>query len=137
MVIEIVKEKAKTGEFNIYDFPTYLKAIKELAMQDPEFKKVLSKTPDFTIQFSIFGALDVYFQISKGNIIVVEGLHESPDIKFEMTDVVGSGIIKNEIDPISAYISGDIKISGDPVLAMKLRPFFIKYNKILGFKIRE
>ena len=137
MEVEIVKTKVNTGEFDIQDFVLYLKAIKELAQQDPEIQEILRKTQDFSIQFSIFGITDVYFQVCNGEIIVEEGVVENPNIRFEMTDVIGSGIIKNEIDPVSAYLSGDFKISGEPALAMKLKPFIQKYNKILGFRVSE
>ena len=134
MEVKIIKAKVSAGEFDINDFGTYLRAIKDLASEDQEIKKVLQNYPDLIIQFSIFGVIDVYFQINKGKIIIEDGIAENPNIKFEMTDVVGSGIIKNEIDPISAYLSGDFKINGETALAMKLKPFIQEYNERLGFK---
>ncbi len=135
MAVETIKTKVERGEFEAKDFGIYLMAIKELAIKDNEVREILREMPDFVIQFSIFGAIDVYLQLKNGNLEVVEGVIENPAIKFEMTDVVATGIIKNEIDPISAYLSGDIKINGETVLAMKLKPIIEKYNKILGFKV--
>ena len=134
MEVEIIREKVSSGEFDIQDFSTYLKAIQELAAGDSEIQQVLTKSPNFIIQFSIFGVIDVYIEIKDGKMKVEDGSVENPNIKFEMTDMVGSGIIKNEIDPVSAYLSGDFKINGDMALAMKLKPFIKKYNASLGFK---
>ncbi|MHA1268914.1 MAG: SCP2 sterol-binding domain-containing protein [Candidatus Helarchaeota archaeon] len=134
MAVEDVKKKASVGEFDIQDFKLYLMAIRDLAAEDTEVKEILKGTPDFSIQFSIFGVMDIIFQVKDGEIIIEDGIIEGPNIKFEMTDIVGSGIIKNEIDPVSAYLSGDIKITGDTALAMKFRPFIDRCNKVLGFK---
>lgn len=134
MAVDIIRKKNSSGDFDIHDFETYLRAIKELASQDPDIEDILQEIPDFTIQFSIYGITDIYFQVNNNQIIIENGVAENAEIKFEMTDVVGSGIIKNEIDPVSAYLSGDFKITGETALAMKLKPFIEKYKQDLGFK---
>jgi putative sterol carrier protein len=134
MAVDIIRKKNLSGDFDIHDFETYLRAIKELASQDPDIEEILQEIPDFTIQFSIYGITDIYFQVNNNQINIENGVAENAEIKFEMTDVVGSGIIRNEIDPVSAYLSGDFKITGEAALAMKLKPFIEKYKQDLGFK---
>ncbi|TFF87632.1 MAG: hypothetical protein EU548_10015 [Promethearchaeota archaeon] len=137
MEVDIVRKKVAAGDFDIQDFELYLKAIKELSAEDTKIKEVLEGLSNFSIQFSILGVTDVYLKIENGEIFVETGLIDNPNIAFEMTDIVGSGIIKNEIDPISAYLSGDFKIIGDAAIAMKLKPYIQKYQKNLGFKIEK
>ncbi|MBD3227435.1 MAG: hypothetical protein GF329_04530 [Candidatus Lokiarchaeota archaeon] len=134
MEVDLVKKKVADNDFDIQDFEIYLKAIKELTDNDPEIKDVLNELSNFSIQFSIFGLTDIHLRVENGEVIVESGVIENPNIIFEMTDVVGSGIIRNEIDPISAYLSGDFKITGDAALAMKLKPYIQKYKKVLGFE---
>ncbi len=73
------------------------------------------------LQFNIEGAQPFYIEVKDGKMKIHEGTHDQPDLVFEANRDTILGILSGEIDATSAYMSGDLKITGALPDAVKFR----------------
>ncbi|MEM1611020.1 MAG: SCP2 sterol-binding domain-containing protein [Sulfolobales archaeon] len=84
----------------------------EITNNDPKLRGQL-KGPMY-FQFEIEGEPPFYMEITpEGVIRIVEGRHSSPTAVLSAKDEVMVKIIKGELDPVRAYLRGELKIRGD------------------------
>ncbi|MEM2301277.1 MAG: SCP2 sterol-binding domain-containing protein [Sulfolobales archaeon] len=96
-----------------------MKKTAEIVNSDPKLKSQM-KGPLY-IQFQIEGEPPFYMEIaSDGTVKIVEGKHGSPAVTLIAKDAVMVGIIKGELDPVRAYLKGELKISGDVFIAQRI-----------------
>ena len=96
-----------------------MKKTAEIVNSDPKLKSQM-KGPLY-IQFQIEGESPFYMEIaSDGTVKIVEGKHGSPAVTLIAKDEVMVGIIKGELDPVRAYLRGELKINGDIFIAQKI-----------------
>jgi len=103
--------------------------VKELFERMPaSFQKEAATGLDVAIQFDITGERGGkwYAAIKDGELDVVEGAHESPDltITVEAQDYIdiSTGTLNEQL----AFMTGRITARGDTVLAMKLPGIFTR-----------
>jgi putative sterol carrier protein len=75
-----------------------------------------------TIQYKITEPM--YLVIDNGQCTVHDGLAPSPDLALIMTDEDLKALLKGELNGISAFMSGKLKVEGDMMLAQRLSSFF-------------
>jgi putative sterol carrier protein len=84
----------------------------EIVNNDPKLKGQIRGPMYF--QFEIDGEPPFYMEItSEGIVRIVEGKHGSPTAVLSAKDDVMVKIIKGELDPVRAYLRGELKIRGD------------------------
>lgn len=64
------------------------------------------------------------FRIVNGQGELIPGGVEKPDITINVSDKDWLSIIEGKLDPMQAFMTGKVKISGDMMLAMKLQQLF-------------
>lgn len=79
-----------------------------------------------TIQWNITGGeTGVWaFEIVDGVGRLIPGGVEKPDTSFTTSDKTWMAIAEGRQDPMKAFITGKLKVSGDMMLAMKVPQFF-------------
>ena len=65
-----------------------------------------------------------YATIKEGELEVVKGEHENPNITLTMADEDYLAMIAGTLDGQAAFMAGKLKIKGDMSLAMKLGSLF-------------
>jgi putative sterol carrier protein len=65
-----------------------------------------------------------YAAIKEGELEVVKGEHENPNITLTMADEDYLAMIAGTLDGQAAFMAGKLKIKGDMSLAMKLASIF-------------
>jgi len=84
----------------------------EIVNSDPKLRSQL-KGPMY-FQFEIEGEPPFYMEISEdGSIKIVEGRHSSPTATLSAKDETMVKIIRGELDPVRAYLRGELRIRGD------------------------
>ena len=58
--------------------------------------------------------------ISRGTLSVVDGLHENPDLAVEADAAAWLALINGQADPAELFMSGELLVSGDMDLMMRL-----------------
>jgi putative sterol carrier protein len=75
------------------------------------------------IQFDITDGEPVYQRIDNGTLSVHEGRAEAPDVVISMTDSNFVKLFKGELNPMTAFMMGKLKVKGDVSLAQRLSSF--------------
>jgi putative sterol carrier protein len=81
---------------------------------------------DETFQWEITGtqAGKWALRIANQTCQLIKGGVEQPDLNMSMSDEVWLGIASGKLDPVNAFTTGKIKMSGDTRLAMRLQQLF-------------
>ncbi|HZU68839.1 MAG TPA: SCP2 sterol-binding domain-containing protein [Ktedonobacteraceae bacterium] len=79
-----------------------------------------------TFQWNITGdqAGKWAFRVNNGTGEVIPGGVEKPDITFTVSDKDWIAITEGKLDPMNAFMTGKLRVSGDMMLAMKLQQLF-------------
>ncbi|MEM1657975.1 MAG: SCP2 sterol-binding domain-containing protein [Candidatus Jordarchaeales archaeon] len=97
-----------------------LKKIEEIAAKNEDIQAEIEGW-DRILQFNIEGAQPFYVQTKNGKLTIHQGTHQNPDLTFEASKETILAILKGELDATSAYMSGDLKITGPLPDAVKFR----------------
>ncbi len=133
--VDEVKAKVEAKEFDASDLPLFLAALEEIARSNEDLIDELEDTEDVSIQFNVPGVIAAYLEIKDGKLSAKEGTIDNPDVTLEMTEEVGKNMFTGETDAASAYMAGDLKITGEMAKAMKLRSLIEIAGEELGFEI--
>jgi len=91
----------------------------EIVNNDPKLKGQM-KGPLY-FQFEIEGEKPFYMEIaSDGEVKIVEGRHSSPTAVLSAKDETMVKIIRGELDPVRAYLRGELRIRGDIFASQKI-----------------
>ena len=74
-----------------------------------------------TVQYNI--SEPMYTVIKDGKLSVHEGTIENPSLDITMSDENLVKLFNNELNPMTAFMTGKIKVKGDLMLAQKLAGF--------------
>lgn len=79
-----------------------------------------------TLQWNITGEeAGVYaLKIANGTCELIRGGVEKPDMALTMTDKDWLAIAEGTLNPMTAFTSGKLKLTGDMMLAMKMQQIF-------------
>ena len=78
---------------------------------------------DAIFQFELSGEDEGTFHlnVSDGNVELVEGANENPNVTISMDSADFKSMLQGELNATSAFMSGKLKVKGDMSLAMKLQ----------------
>ena len=81
---------------------------------------------DIVIQHSLAGegGGEYYVSIKDGACSISEGTHDSPSMGLNMEASDFVGLTTGELDPMGAFMSGKLKVTGDMSIAMKMQSLF-------------
>jgi putative sterol carrier protein len=108
-------------------------------MSELTIKSIMDQTPghfdaeaagdmDCVIQMNFTGeeAADYHMVIQNKTVQVHEGSTSSSDMSMTVDSEVYKGIISGEVNAMSAFMQGKVKVSGDMSLAMKMQTIFTR-----------
>lgn len=75
-----------------------------------------------TVQFNI--TEPTYLNIANGQVEVVTGQAEAPDVTLTVSDENLIKLLKGDLSGVMAYMSGKLQVDGDLMLAKQLPDFF-------------
>lgn len=75
-----------------------------------------------TIQYSI--STPMYVVIDNGQCTAHDGVAPSADVNLKMADDDLKALLKGELNGITAFMSGKLKLEGDMMLAQRLPSLF-------------
>jgi putative sterol carrier protein len=81
---------------------------------------------DAVFQYNIEGADggDWYVVVKNQTCSVSEGVHANPTVSLRLADKDWIAICNGELDSMSAFMSGKLKITGDIMLAQRITSLF-------------
>ena len=86
---------------------------------DPE--KLQGMTASYQFMLSGDEGGNFYLELESGRGAPEEGTLEDPDLTVSVDIADFLGLLKGELNPMTAFMSGKIKVEGDMTLAMKLQ----------------
>lgn len=105
-----------------------LAAIIEKAGNAPEVTKELASW-EKTFQFDVTDESPYYVTIDKGNISLEDGKSPSPAATIGASGVVLSEMFAGKLNPVQAFMGGQLKVTGDIFSAQKLTSIINKARK--------
>lgn len=96
-----------------------LAVIVEKAKAAPAVLKELSSWSK-TFQFNVSDGSPYYVSIEKGMVSLNEGSVQSPSATVSATDDVLVQLFSGNLNPVQAFMSGQLKVTGDIFSAQKL-----------------
>lgn len=90
------------------------------------FDKAVERLPEVrswskVYQIVVEGVGEFYLEIKDGKLNIVDGRHPSPIATLSMTGDVLEKILKGELDAMKAFMTRQIKISGNVLDTMNLK----------------
>jgi putative sterol carrier protein len=104
-----------------------LNSAKEIFAKMPEvFNPTAAQGLDAVFQFDISGERGGQWNVvvKDGTCEVKEGAHESPSVTLSMAEETWIKIVNKEINGMQAFMSGQLKASGDIMLAQRIEQLF-------------
>ena len=101
--------------------------VKEIFTRMPEvFNPSAAQDLDVVIQYEISGEGGGNWSIiiKEGTCQVQEGTHDSPTVTLSMSDETWVKIVTKETNGMQAFMSGQLKVSGDVMLAQRIEQLF-------------
>ncbi len=101
--------------------------IKEIINNMPEFfNPSAAQGLDVVIQYDISGdgGGKWHIKIKDGACKIQEGSNESPDVTLIMPDETWLAIVNKETDGMQAFMSGQLKVAGDIMIAQRIEQLF-------------
>lgn len=97
--------------------------VNDLIKQLPSALNAASaSTMQSTIQYTISNPM--YIVIENGKCTVHEGIAPSSDVNLKMADDDLAALLKGELNGVSAFMNGKLKLEGDMMLAQRLPSLF-------------
>ncbi|WP_026076191.1 SCP2 sterol-binding domain-containing protein [Noviherbaspirillum massiliense] len=98
-------------------------SVNELIRKMPEaINPAATANMHSTIQYKI--TQPMYLVIDDGKCTAHDGLAPSPDLSLIISDENLAAMLKGELNGISAFMSGKLKVEGDMMLAQRLPSLF-------------
>ena len=101
--------------------------VKEIFGKMPEvFNADAAQGLDAVFQYEITGdnGGDWSVVVKDGACQVSEGVHESPSVTLALSGDTWLGIVNKETNGMQAFMSGDLKATGDIMLAQRIEQLF-------------
>jgi putative sterol carrier protein len=101
--------------------------VKEIFSKMSEaFKPSAAQGLDVVFQFGITGegGGDWNVTIKDGTCQVQEGTHDSPTVTLTMSGETWLGMVNKELNGMQAFMAGQLKASGDIMLAQRIEQLF-------------
>ena len=101
--------------------------VKEIFAKMPEaFNPNAAQGLDAVFQFDISGDNGGSWNvvIKDGACQVQEGTHDSPTVTLSLSDETWVGMVNKQVNGMQAFMSGQLKVSGDIMLAQRIEQLF-------------
>ncbi len=92
--------------------------VKELLLRVPQAVNLPTSTPSAVIQYDV--SEPVYHVIEGGSVRAVEGHAAAPDVTIKVSDANLWKLFNGDLNPMSALMTGRLRVKGDVMLAQKL-----------------
>jgi putative sterol carrier protein len=117
---EALMAKIDDGDFSVADLPDFLEVFQEICNTSEDVEE---EVEDWERKFQIVltDGDNFWFKIEENKFHYGMGEVEEPDVTLEMDGDTAAGVFTGEIDATSAYMSGDLKITGPLPDAVKFR----------------
>lgn len=115
-----LRVKIDDGTLDAEDIPTYLDVISQVANASEEIQEE-AEDWSLVIQFVIEGATNVSLTITDGHFTFGTGLNDDADVTLFMDGLTATQLFSGNLDATSAYMAGDLKITGALPDAIKFR----------------
>lgn len=92
--------------------------VKELLLKVPQAVNLPASTPSAVIQYDV--TEPVYHVIEGGSVRAVEGYADAPDVTIKVSDANLWKLFNGDLNPMSALMTGRLRVKGDVMLAQKL-----------------
>ena len=91
------------------------------------FRPEMATDLDIVVQFDFRGAdaHQAYARISRGTLAVVDSLYDNPDLAVEADGTAWLALVNGEASPTELYSAGDLFVSGDMDLMMRLADLLV------------
>ncbi|HME51203.1 MAG TPA: SCP2 sterol-binding domain-containing protein [Candidatus Lokiarchaeia archaeon] len=113
-------DKIKKGEFSISDSMDFFIVLCEVANGNDEIQDEVEGW-DRNLLFNITDGPQITLLVQGGKFEVQEGEQGTPDVTLSMNSDVAVGVLSGETDATSAYMAGDLKVTGPLPDAIKFR----------------
>jgi putative sterol carrier protein len=118
MDIDLLKKLAKLrdgeGERKPSDALLLLEALKQLAQENEEIKEEVEDMDTLIAQFEWTDlGYKYWLKVGEGQVDYAEGEAEDPGVTLRAKAATWASLGSREIDPTSAYMSGDLEIEGN------------------------
>jgi putative sterol carrier protein len=90
----------------------------ELLHRVPEAFDAGDMDEDLVVQYDI--SEPVYHVLEGGVLKAIDGNAEAPDVTIRISDENLIDLMKGELNPMSAFMTGKLKVQGNVMLAQKL-----------------
>lgn len=117
---EAIDRKIQNDEFDVFDLPAYFTLFCQLANEVEEIQEEFAEWNQ-RILLDLTGLETYLISVEDGRFTATPGSIEEPDLIFTMAATDAVGIFSGEKDAESAFVSGDLKVTGDLFEAMKLQ----------------
>lgn len=117
---EELAEKLDSGDLAIEDILDFFKILGDIGNENEEIQDEVEGW-DRVLLFDPEGGQQITMTCKDGKFTVEEGAKGTPDITLGMTADVAVGILSGETDATSAYMAGDLKVTGPLPDAIKFR----------------
>ncbi|HCG77883.1 MULTISPECIES: SCP2 sterol-binding domain-containing protein [Thalassolituus] len=89
-----------------------------------KFNPAAAEGLDLVFQFNIEDADNYHLIVKDGACEVVQGEAGDPNVTLIMNSETLQGIVNGDLDGMMAFMSGQLKVEGDMMLATKLGELF-------------
>ncbi|MDI4638272.1 MULTISPECIES: SCP2 sterol-binding domain-containing protein [Halomonadaceae] len=79
---------------------------------------------DDVFQFNFSDKGNYYLVVKDGSLDIQEGEHEDPSVTLKLSSDTLKGVMSGEISGMSAFMSGQLKATGNIMLATRLNSLF-------------
>lgn len=95
-----------------------------IELMNKKFNPEAASGVNITYQYEIEDSNNFYLVVSDGTCQLTEGDAADPEVKMIMSSDTLHGIMAGEIEGMMAFMSGQLRLEGDMMLATKLNQFF-------------
>ncbi len=113
-------EKIENGDLQIDDVADFFKVLAEIANDSEEIQDEVEGW-DRVLLFDVTNGPKVTLIVKDAKAEVKEGAEGTPDITLSMNSDTAIGVLSGETDATSAYMAGDLKVTGPLPDAIKFR----------------
>ena len=104
-----------------------LTSVNEIFEKMPEvFNPSAAQGLDAVFQYNITGDQGGNWNVTvkDGSCQVQQGMHDSPTVTLDMSDETWLAMVNKELNGMQAFMSGNLKVSGDIMLAQRIYDLF-------------
>ncbi|MFX0100734.1 MAG: SCP2 sterol-binding domain-containing protein [Candidatus Hodarchaeota archaeon] len=112
--------KVEDGELTLDDILDFFKVLADLSNESEEIQDEVEGW-DRVLLFNVEGGPKVTMTVKDAKFEVADGEVGTPDITLTMNPDVAVGVLSGETDATSAYMAGDLKVTGPLPDAIKFR----------------